>query len=128
ALAHLRMSSLAHLTAWANMVQEWYAAGLRGEVPPTPAPGLTWQQVPILNQRIYDQNKDRPLADIRADFDRSYQQLSDVIPTIPEEVLFTRGHYSWTKSTTLGAYFVSCGGSHYHWARELIRKWAKARA
>lgn len=118
---------LAHLTVWSHMVLDWYAAGQRGKTPHTPAPGLTWQQIPILNQRIYDEHKDRPLLAVRADFDQSYEQLLSVAQTIPEAELFTRGCYAWTKSTTLASYFVSCGASHYHWANDLIRKWVKSR-
>jgi hypothetical protein len=119
---------LAHLTVWTQMCLEWYEMGCRGEVPKTPAPDLTWQQIPVLNQRIYDQHKDRPLEAIKGEFEASYQQLMAVSQTIAEEDLFARGRYTWTKSTTLASYLVSCGASHYHWARELIRKWAKSRA
>ncbi|MDR1213109.1 MAG: ClbS/DfsB family four-helix bundle protein, partial [Propionibacteriaceae bacterium] len=36
--------------------------------------------------------------------------------------LFSRGVYPWTKSTTLGAYFVSATSSHYDWAMKKLRK------
>lgn len=118
---------LAHLTTWTQMCLNWYQAGQRGETPKTPAPDLTWQQIPILNQRIYDQHKDRPLVAVRGEFETSYEQLLATTNTIAEEDLFTRGRYSWTKSTTLAAYLVSCGASHYRWAGNLIRKWTKSR-
>lgn len=53
------------------------------------------------------------------------KQLDD----FSNEALFSKGFYSWTGTTTLGAYFISNTSSHYDWAikklkahRRLIRK------
>ena len=44
---------------------------------------------------------------------------------ISEEDLFTPGRYAWTKTSTLGAYFVSATASHYAWARKEVHKCLK---
>ena len=36
---------LGHLIGWQQMNLDWYAAGLRGETPEMPAPGLTWRDI-----------------------------------------------------------------------------------
>src|SRR3989304_1282552 len=36
---------LGHLIGWQQMNFDWYAAGLRGETPEMPAPGLTWRDI-----------------------------------------------------------------------------------
>lgn len=119
---------LAHLLEWQQMVLRWYRAGIAGQVPKTPADDLTWRQTPELNQRIYEKHRDRPLEDIQAEFEASHHEILGVIKAVPEADLLEKGRYKWTKSSTLGSYFVSATSSHYKWARDLIRKWVKAQA
>lgn len=119
---------LAHLTAWHEMALAWHAAGLRGETPPTPGGGFTWAQLPALNQQIYAAHRDEPLAQVWAAFRESAARTRAAIEAAGDEQLFTPGVYKWTKSTTLGAYFVSATSSHYAWARTAIRKGLKAKA
>lgn len=113
---------LAHLTAWEQMVLDWYQTGKRGETPQIPAADLTWRQIPELNQRIYLRHKDEPLETILTRFRESYQQIFDAIQGMTNDELFNPGVYAWTKTTTLGSYAVSATCSHYEWARKEIRK------
>jgi uncharacterized protein (TIGR03083 family) len=119
---------LAHLTAWSRMFLGWYEAGKRGEQPVTPAEGYNWQQIPALNQRIYEQHRDRPLADTLADFRAAHAAAMSAIESMSDEEMFTPKVYAWTKTTTLGSYAVSATCSHYDWARKEIRKGIKAKA
>lgn len=116
---------LAHLYEWQQMVLGWYHAGKSGEDVKTPAPDLKWSETPILNQRIYERYRDLPLHDIQARFAASYDETLATITSIPDEALVTPKFYRWTKSSTLLSYFVSCTSSHYRWAYDEIRKWAK---
>ncbi len=116
---------LAHLLEWQQMVLNWYSTGLKGKVPAIPAEGLNWSQIPELNQRIYEKHCGRPLADIQKEFKASYKKTLNTIQDLSDEDLFTRGRYAWTKSTTLGAYFIGCTSSHYLWARTNIKKGLK---
>ncbi len=117
---------LAHLLEWQDMVLNWHSAALKGKVPAVPAEGLSWAQLPLLNQRIYEKHCNRPFADIQKEFRTSYKKTLSVIQGLSDEDLFTRGRYAWTKSTTLGAYFIGCTSSHYLWARKNIKKGLKA--
>jgi hypothetical protein len=36
--------------------------------------------------------------------------------------LFTKKHYNWTGTTSLGAYFISATSSHYDWAMKKLRQ------
>jgi uncharacterized protein (TIGR03083 family) len=118
----------AHLTAWQQLVLGWHAAGKRGETPVTPAEDLTWAQIPELNRRIYEAHKDEPLDEVRAAFSRSAAECRAAVAASDDHELFAPRVYKWTKTTTLGAYYVSATSSHYLWARDEIRKWVKARA
>ncbi len=119
---------LAHLHAWAQMVLGWYRAGVRGEEVKTPASDLKWNEIPVLNQRIYEQYRDTPLNQIQAKFAASHNEMLAAVKSIPEDELVTPKFYSWPKNTPLLSYFVSSTSSHYHWAYNEIRKWVKAQA
>lgn len=116
---------LAHLHEWHAMLLRWYAAGLRGENPPTPAEGYTWAQLPVLNKRIYETYRDRSLEEVITKFRTSHQELQVLIDSLSEEDLFTPGLYGWMRQNKLSAYFKSCGSSHYHWALTEMRKGLK---
>jgi hypothetical protein len=62
--------------------QEMILAGLRGEVPQIPDPGMTWKDMHKLNQIIYEKNKDRSLDSILDDFDNSYQEVPETVLAI----------------------------------------------
>lgn len=119
---------LAHLLEWEQMVLRWHSAGLKGKVPITPSEEFNWAQLPQLNRQIFEKHRDRPLADIQKDFQSSFKKVWKTIQGLSEKDLFTRGQYAWTKNNTLGAYFVSCTSSHYHWARTTVKKGLKAKA
>jgi uncharacterized protein (TIGR03083 family) len=118
---------LAHLTEWEQMFLGWYAAGLRGEKPPTPAEGYNWGQLPALNKMIYQKHRQRSLEDVTRQFQASYRQMLELVESLPEADLFVRGLYSWMGQNNLAAFIHANGGGHYKWAREGIRKGLRAR-
>jgi uncharacterized protein (TIGR03083 family) len=119
---------LAHLIEWEQMVLGWIETGLSGKTPAMPAEGYKWNQLPALNQHIYEKHHDRPLAEILEQFHGSYQQILTSIQGFSEEALFTRGHYAWAGNNALAAYFKSATASHYLWARKEIQRGLKAMA
>ena len=116
---------IAHLHEWSNMVHGWYAAGLRDEVPPLPAPGFKWNQTPALNEQIYWQYRDLSWDAVMALFIASRDKIWDTIRSVSNTDMFTPGQYKWTGKNAMGTYFVSATSSHYAWARKEIRKWIK---
>jgi hypothetical protein len=118
---------LAHLTEWGNMFMRWYEEGLAGRVPCTPAEGFKWNQMPALNQRIYEQYKEAPLPKVEKDFLKMHQKLSQLARDIPEGDYFTPGLYTWMGRSRLALFIHANGGGHYRWARQWIVKWKKAK-
>lgn len=116
---------LMHLFDWEQMCLGWYQAGLRGESPPLPALGFKWNQIPALNEQLYQKHRDQPLAEAMQDFRASYRQIRETLQAITEEDLFTPGRYAWTKKLALAAYFISATSSHYVWARKEVKKCLK---
>jgi hypothetical protein len=104
------------------MVIKWYEAGVQGKIPAVPSEKYNWAQLPQLNHAIYSKYRDTAVAEIEKKFKTSYKRIMKVIEDIPEKELLTRGHYTWTRSNVLAAYFISCTSSHYRWARTAIRK------
>lgn len=118
---------LAHLTAWQQMTLSWYRIGKAGETPSTPSEKYTWREIPALNQEIYETYRDDPLDDIQRNFIASHEEAMTLIESIDDEELFTPKVYQWTRTTTVGAYFISATSSHYDWACKEIRRWIKAK-
>jgi hypothetical protein len=113
---------LSHLTEWEQMVIKLYEIGVKGIVPAVPSEEYNWGQLPQLNNAIYVKFRDNRVSDIQESFKASYKKIIKTIQIIPENVLFTRGYYAWTRNNALAAYFISCTSSHYRWARTEIRK------
>jgi len=117
---------LTHLIAWEQMCLSWYKAGLRGESPALPAPGMTWRDLPKLNDQIFKENHRRSLDDVLAEFQASHRQMLKTVKAMPEADLTELGRYAWTgQKWTVGNFIAASTSSHYRWARTLVRKWAK---
>ncbi len=116
---------LAHLAEWEQLLLAWYQAGLRGEVPPLPAPGYSWAQEDDLNQNIYEKYRDKSLEEVQNYFHASYLQILGAVQAMSEDELFTPGKFTWTKKNALAAYVVPCTSEHYEWARQEMLKGLK---
>lgn len=116
---------LAHLLVWQQMTLEWERVGSSGAMPEIPAPGYSFTETPALNEVIYTEHQADPWAAVVAGLRASHEQTLTVIDGYGDD-LFAKAQYPWTRSTSVGAYFVSATSSHYAWASKLIRKWVKA--
>ena len=117
---------LMHLYEWHKMVETWHRIGtLEGGTPDVPGKGYTWKTLPALNLEIWKRVQEFSLSDAETMLGDSHEMIINLIESHTNEELFDRGVYKWTKSTTLGAYFVSCTGSHYDWAIKKIKNHIK---
>lgn len=112
---------LAHLVDWEQRLIEWYQAGLRGEIPETPAPGMTWRDLPKVNQLGYKRHRGRPLEDVLEDFNKSHNDVLKLIEGMSEEEIFIKGSYPWTGNSSLLTWIAANTYKHYNWARRQIR-------
>jgi hypothetical protein len=115
---------VAHLTAWRERTLARLAAGPDGDVPPPAWPASLTTDDEI-NDWIHEQHRDRPLGDVLADADQSYERLAHLIETMPEEDLTTPGRFEWMEDTPLvEADFFG----HLHEEHEpSIRAWLQSR-
>ncbi len=118
---------LVHLYEWHRMVENWHRIGtLEGGMPDVPGKGYTWKTLPELNRKIWEKHQGVPLGEAKAMLQKSHEMILRLIESHTQEELFSKGIYQWTKSSTLGSYFVSCTSSHYDWAIKKIKKQRKA--
>jgi hypothetical protein len=117
---------LSHLIAWEQMVMLWVKSGYEGKIVPVPAEGYKWSELPGLNDKIYREHKDEPLANVLEKFQQSFQQTLNLLKSLPETDIFTPGLHRWQNKNMLASYFKSCTSSHYLWARKEISKGLKA--
>jgi hypothetical protein len=116
---------LAHLVEWEQMFVGWYQAGLHGEVPQVPAPGISWGELDRLNQQIYAKHRDRDLDKILEEFRASYDKALATIQEMSEAEMFTPCQYTWLGEGSLVGYILANSANHYRWAKDKIRDWAR---
>lgn len=111
-----------HLYEWQQMLFTWYESGLRGEIPAIPAPGYKWNQLPALNQHIYEKYCDMDPGQTLALFRKSHQKTIQFIEALSDADLTTPGLYKWMNQNALIAYLNSTTAAHYVWAFKEAKK------
>ena len=112
---------LAHLVDWEQRFIEWYNDGLRGEIPETPAPGFTWRELPKLSQEGYERHKHETLESVLDQYEKSYQEIYELVEGMQEQEIFEAEYYEWTGNSSLLSWIAANTSSHYNWARRNIR-------
>lgn len=116
---------VAHLHAWQEMTLGWCAVGDAGGTPEVPGPGLTWRDLPALNADIWERFARTSYEEVWSALITTHERCLAAIDAHTDDQLFGRQQYAWTKSSTLGAYFVSSTSSHYVWGVKTLRAIAK---
>ncbi len=101
---------LAHITWWEQRVIRVLG---HGEPDPLDAMPIEDKSTDGINADVYAQNRDRSLADVRASFDDSYQQMLRLIETVPDEV-FADQRRDWISGNADG---------HYEEHRRMFEAW-----
>ncbi|MEL7496768.1 MAG: ClbS/DfsB family four-helix bundle protein [Planctomycetota bacterium] len=114
---------LAHLHEWHLMMLRWYQQGMDGVQPDMPAKGYSWRTTPELNAVIWAKYQNQPLKRVRKKLDTSHKAVLAIVSAHTNIELFTKRHYFWTGTTSLGAYLTSAMPSHYTWAIKLVRRY-----
>ncbi len=120
---------LAHVADWAHRCADWCEAGLRGENPDVPAPGLKWSEFPKLNEQIFKRHRNRPAARVLGEFSDGHARLLKLAETIDEPSLCKPRRFAWTGPTWAVANHIRANtASHYRWACKHFRRWLSAQA
>ncbi|AXI08353.1 ClbS/DfsB family four-helix bundle protein [Oceanobacillus sp. 143] len=116
---------LTHLHEWHLMMEKWYTEGMAGEKPIMPAPGYTWRTLPDLNKVIWKKYQETSLTNAIKKLNESHLRMMELINKHDNDELFTKKYYRWTKTTSLGTYFIANTSSHYEWAMKKIKRFKK---
>jgi hypothetical protein len=117
---------LAHLADWEAHMPVWVAAARRGEAVDSPDPGLTWTQLDVLNQRIYEAHRDQSLDEVLEYFRTTHDQFMEMVEAMPEEEMLARGRYAFTGNAAVYDW-LNAFAAHDLWGKTKIRTWVKAR-
>ena len=112
--------NLIHLTVWQNYLVSQLEGILANEKPPAFMPGLSTEDE--INERVYQQNKDRPPASVLADFRASYQRVLAAVEAMSEEAL--NASAPWSTSDAPIWPFIA-GNTYEHYAEHggNIQRW-----
>lgn len=116
---------LAHIHQWHLKLLEWHKIGLQGTIPETPHPGLKWNQLPQVNEIIYQMHKDSPLEEVEKKLQETHDALIRLVEETPADALFTRGYWPWLGNSYFKSYVTPNTSGHYNWAKKHVRTWMK---
>lgn len=117
---------LIHLHEWHRMMADWHRVGtVEGGMPAVPGEGYTWKTLPALNAEIWRRYQHVPLEESKKMLKKSHEDIMALIEGHTDAELFERKVYPWTKTSTLGAYFIGSTSSHYDWAMKKIKRHIK---
>jgi hypothetical protein len=118
---------LAHIAVWERRCARWFETTLDGGIPQRPEPGVTWGQIDELNEYDFLRTRDSLLQEVLVDERRFYQQLLDLVKSLPEEDFGENHRFSWWEGEPIGAVIASNSYEHYQEHIEQIEAWlAKA--
>lgn len=110
--------TLAHITAWEQLMIGWVGEALHGVVPERPVAGDDW--VDVLNARLYEENAEKPLAEVREAFAASYDEAVALVERVEEEDLFDPERFAWRDGSPLWHMVAANTNWHYKDHREAI--------
>jgi hypothetical protein len=113
-----------HLTAWRRRTIARLHAAARGEAPPPPPweadLGSSDIEDDPINDWIHERTKDRPLAEVLAEADATYDDFIAAVRALQPEDLTDPRRFDWLE----GAAFVEYGpGGHLDEHEPGIRRW-----
>ena len=116
---------LMHLYEWHQLLLHWVPANLAGESHPFLPPPYTWKTYGGMNVEFWRRHQPTPYEQSRDMLTQSHAEVLALIAGFTDEELFTKQHYKWTGTSSLGGYCVSVTSSHYDWAMKKIKNHIK---
>ena len=116
---------LVHLYEWHQLLLNWVTANQNGENKPFLSAPYNWKTYPDMNVGFWGKHQNTPYDKAKTMLMDSHKQVVALIETFTDDELFTKKHFPWTGTTSLGSYCVSATSSHYDWAMKKIKQHIK---
>ena len=118
--------NLAHITAWQDLLPARIQSWITGQPPVEFMPEFKTEDE--VNESIYQQNKDRPLAEVEAAFQSSYRRAREAVESVSEEALNAPvKSKSESRSAPVWRYIEGEICEHYEEHGNMIRRWLEGR-
>ena len=113
---------MAHITSWHHRLLDRLHAAMRNEKPTLPAIS-TDEEMHMLNEQFYQENKSRPLSEVLNDFHTSYRQIVELVQSMNEEDLIDPQRFAWMRGDPL--WYLVAGDTYEHYLEhsQPIKDW-----
>ncbi len=116
---------LVHLHEWHQLLINWITTNQKGERTDfLPAP-YTFKDIAPMNVGFWEKHQKTSYDKALKMFKKSHKDVMKLIDSFSDKELFTKKHFPWTGTTSVGSYCVSSTSSHYDWAMQKIKKHKK---
>ena len=114
---------LIHIQVWEARMVRWLGDTQRGEIPQMLPPGMTWDDLDQMNEETYLENRDKPLAEVLAEFHQSFPQALDMVKGVSEEDLIDPNRFEWREGKPL--WFIVAANTFWHYEEheKAIKEW-----
>ncbi len=110
-----------HLYEWHQLLLNWISSNMEGVPAPFLPSPYNWKTYGEMNREFWVKHQETSLEDAESMLISSHKEVIKTISALSNEELFSKGHFTWTGSTTLGSYCVSASSSHYEWAVKKLK-------
>lgn len=112
---------LIHLYEWHQLLLNWLRSNQAGNMVNFLPEPYNWKTYPQMNVEFWKKHQTTSLDEAVALLKESHAKVMKLIEPFTDEELFTKKHFSWTGTTSLGSYCISATSSHYDWAMKKIK-------
>lgn len=105
--------ALAHIAAWEGRMLHLIDLAVHNQAPEPGELVFSQEDIDQFNEKTFVQNRDHPLDDVQADFQRSYAQSMQVIAGLPDGELFGPCRHSWLEGQPL--WRIVAANTYWHY-------------
>ena len=118
---------VAHIVVWEKRLVEWLDVVEKGDVPQQLPPGMTWDDLDRWNEQTFEENRERELKEVLADFNHFAEEVVQAVEAIPEDLLMRADSLAWRSGSPLWEMVAANTFWHYPEHREAINHWQEER-
>ncbi len=118
---------VAHIVVWEKRLVEWLDVVEKGDVPQQLPPGMTWDDLDRWNEQTFEENRERELKEVLADFNHFAEEVVQAVEAIPEDLLMRADSLAWRSGSPLWEMVAANTFWHYPEHREAIKHWQEER-